>query len=98
MSLRLGIDQLAPLPQRRAVWLGERPGIFLDRGLELAGGGVIEIAAVTDRIQDVAMLRADQREQSLLEGAYPFDRNRIEIAVDAGIDDDDLLLHLERRE
>src|SRR5215212_9463252 len=37
-------------------------------------------------------------EEALLEGTHAVDGQRIEIAVDAGVDDDDLLLHLERRE
>ena len=37
-------------------------------------------------------------EQAVLEGAHAVDRERIEIAVDAGVDHDDLLLHLQRRE
>ena len=38
------------------------------------------------------------RQQALLECLHTVDRERIEIAVDAGIDDDDLLFHLQRRE
>src|ERR1700732_1213081 len=44
------------------------------------------------------MLVAQRAEQTVLEGAYAVDRQRIEIAVDAGIDDADLLLHAQRRE
>src|SRR3984893_3760531 len=44
------------------------------------------------------MLGAQKTEQSVLEGAHPVHRQRIEIAVDPGVNHYDLLLHLERRE
>src|SRR5712691_11624461 len=73
-------------------------GEFVDRGLELACGGVIEVPAVADGVEDAGILAAYRYQQALLEGLHPVDRDRIEVAVDPGIDDDDLLLHLERRE
>src|SRR5215468_6550196 len=76
----------------------KRLRIVVDRGLELAGGGVVEVAAVADGVENVTVLAAHQRQQAVLERTHAIDRDRVEEAVDAGIDDDDLLLHLERRE
>src|SRR5215213_3836468 len=44
------------------------------------------------------MLAAHQGQQAVLEGAHPVHRQRVEIAVHAGIDHHDLLFHLQRRE
>src|SRR5579884_3961753 len=44
------------------------------------------------------MLAAQHAQKPVLEGAHPLDRQRIQITVDARIDDADLLLHLQRRE
>src|SRR6516162_71789 len=80
------------------VRLRERSRVAFDRGLELGGGGLAEVAAGADLLENLRLLVAQQRQQTLLEGAHPRDRDRIEIAVDARIDDADLLLHLERGE
>src|SRR5215470_3900829 len=101
MSLRLAIYRLAPKGLTRTAKgqsSRKRLGEFVDRGLELAGGGVVEVAAVADGVEDALVLAADRHQQALLERLHPVDRDRVEIAVDPGIDDDDLLLHLERRE
>src|SRR6516165_1027227 len=76
----------------------EGSGVALDRGLELGGGGFAEVAAGADLLENLRLLVAQERQQALLEGAHARDRDRIEIAVDARIDDADLLLHLERGE
>src|SRR5262245_7982440 len=92
---------VAAMRLRRSLRLamsGERPGVGLDRALELGAGGVVEIARGADRLQNIRVIGAYGGQQALLERAHPVDRERIEIAVDAGVDDDDLLLHLERRE
>src|SRR5216683_1236682 len=71
-------------------------GVCIDRVLELGRSFIVEVARGSDRIQDVGVLRAQRSQQPLLEGVHPRNRDRIEIAVDARIDDADLLLHLER--
>src|SRR6201996_1204690 len=76
----------------------KRLGVTLDHRLELRRGIIAEIAAVTDGVEDVDVLAAQQRQQPVLESAHLGDRKRIEIAVDAGIDHHDLLFHLQRRE
>src|SRR5712692_3131350 len=76
----------------------ERLRVGVDRALELAGGRIVEVARAADRLEHLAVPRADRGQQALLERAHPVDRDRVEIAVHAGVDDDDLLLHLERRE
>src|SRR5580658_883210 len=73
-------------------------GIVVNHALKLAGGRVIEITRVADRFQNVGMLVVQLPEQTVLEGADTIDRQRIEIAVDAGIDDTDLLFHAQWRE
>src|SRR5262245_29803379 len=78
------------------VLLRERLGIFVDRGFELRRGCVVEIPAIADGLEDAWMLRAYQHQQAVFERAHSIDRDRVEIGVDAGKDDDDLLLHLER--
>src|SRR5262245_10518826 len=65
----------------------EGSGVFVDRALELAGRGVIEVARAADRLENVRVLRADRGQEPLFEGAHPVHLNRIEIAVDAGVDD-----------
>src|ERR1051325_8295282 len=70
----------------------------LDHALELGGKVVVEVAGVADAVEQVAVLRAQRAQQPFLERLHPVDRDRIEVAVDAGVDDADLLLHLERRE
>src|SRR5215469_12292838 len=72
--------------------------VAVDGALELAGGRVVEIVRGADRFEHIGMLRAQRGEQAVLEPAHPIDRKRIEVAVDARIDDGDLLLHLERGE
>src|SRR6201992_4231498 len=72
--------------------------VTLDPRLELGRGIIAEIAAVTDGVEDVDVLAAQQRQQPVLESAHLGDRKRIEIAVDAGIDHHDMLFNLRRRE
>src|SRR3974390_329382 len=78
--------------------LGEGLGVTVDNAFELAGVSVGEIAALADRVEQIAVLGAQQRKQAGFEGAYPVDREWIEIAVDAGPDHAGLLFHLHRRE
>ena len=76
--------------------LRERLCVFVDRGFELCRGGLVEVSAIADGVEDARMLRAHQPQQAVFEGAHAIDRDRVEIGVDTGKDDDDLLLHLER--
>src|SRR5580700_10684468 len=76
----------------------ERLCVALDGALELAGHGIVEVARLGDGFENIGMLVAQRAEQAVLEGAYAVDRQWIEIAVDSGIDDADLLLHAQRRE
>src|ERR1700677_660073 len=73
-------------------------GVAFDRRLELSGRGIVEVAGIADRAENFRMLLAQRAEQTVLEGANAVDRKRVEVAVDAGIDDADLFFHLERRE
>src|SRR5215213_1903739 len=90
-SLRLGIERSYPALRKR---LGEG----LDGALQLGPVVVREVARGADVLQDLRVTAAHVAEQALLEGTHAVDGQRIEIAVDAGVDDNDLLLHLERRE
>src|SRR5260370_31951386 len=85
-------------PAMTTEWSRKRLGVAVDCALELAGGRVVEVARAADRLEDVGVLRAQGGEQPVLERAHPGDRDRVEVAVHARIDPDDLLLHLERRE
>src|SRR5579864_4534409 len=76
----------------------ERLDVALDCALELGGRRVVKVARLGDGFENIGMLVAQRAEQAVLEGAYAVDRQRIEIAVDAGIDDADLLFHTQRRE
>src|SRR6266542_3940986 len=76
----------------------ERLRIGVDRALELGRGAVIEVPRGADRLEDFGVLRAHRRQQPVLERVHPRDRDRVEIAVHARVDDADLLLHLQRRE
>src|SRR4051794_18330730 len=76
----------------------KRLGESLDHGLQLGGGIVAEIAGFADRVQNLDVLAAQQRQQAVLEAAHLVDRERVEIAVGAGPDHADLLFHLQRRE
>src|SRR5882724_367805 len=78
--------------------LSKRLGKTLDHGLQFGGGVVAEVAGVADRVENVDMLAAQQRQQPVLEGAHLVERQRIEIAVGTGPDHADLLFHLQRRE
>src|SRR5215469_10845803 len=111
MSLRLGISDVrcqmtddsqteafCPLTSDSCPRSSECLCILIHGRLELAGGGIVEIPRLTDGVENVGILRAQEAEQPVLERTHAVDRDGIEVAVDAGIDDDDLLLHLERRE
>src|ERR1700730_3690133 len=73
-------------------------GVTLDRRLQLGGGVVAEIAAVADGGEDIDVLAAQHRQQTVLEVAHLGNRNAVEIAVGAGPDHAHLLFHLQRRE
>src|SRR4051794_32826105 len=72
--------------------------IRVDRSLELGSGGVVEVFAVADGVEEALVLGTHQHQQAILERAHPIDRDRVEVAVDAGINGDDLLFHLQRGE
>src|SRR5271167_2990151 len=76
----------------------KRLGVAVDDALELTLGILVEIARLTDRCENVLVLAVQEAKETVLESAYAIDRERIEIAVDAGIDDANLLLHAQRRE
>src|SRR5205823_8478518 len=78
--------------------LSKRLGVTFDHTLQLATEIVGEIAAVTNAVEDLDVLAAQQRQQAILESTHLVDRERIEIAVGAGPDHADLLFHLQRRE
>src|SRR5262249_55566868 len=78
------------------VCLSEGLRVAVDRALELRRGRVVEIARGADRLEHVGVFRAQRGEQAVLEAAHPVDRKRIEVAVAPGVDDGDLLLHLQR--
>src|SRR5260370_17897697 len=78
--------------------LSKRLGVSLDHRLQLGGGVVAEIAGIADGAENIDVLAAKQRQQTVLELANLADRNAVEIAVDAGVDHHDLLFHLHRRE
>src|SRR5215468_3745428 len=102
MSLREGIGafkdaagrRLRP-PLRR---LGELLGDLLYHDLQLGRRRIRQILAVADRIEDARILAAQIEQQRFLEGLDLLERHWIAIAVDARVDDADLLLHLERGE
>src|SRR5262245_35472529 len=96
MSLREAIRFYSREPLTLS--LGERLRIALDRALELGRGRIGEVARLADVLENVRVRRAQQRQEPVLEVAHAADAERVEIAVDAGIDHDDLLFHLERRE
>src|SRR5262249_23196094 len=96
MSLREAIRFYSRDPLTQSS--GERPGVAFDRALELAGSRLAQVAGLANVLENIAVLRAHQREEPVLEVAHPADAERVEIAVDAGIDHHDLLFHLERRE
>src|SRR5262249_37059173 len=96
MSLRLAMgDQILRLT---GPGLCERLCIVVDRGLELASDRVVKVAAGANGLQDIGVLGMDQMQQSGFERAYAIDRKCVEVPIDAGIDHDDLLFHLQRRE
>src|SRR5580704_4927104 len=76
----------------------KRLGEFLDHRLQLGGGIVTEVAAVANGVEDLDMLAAQRRQQTVLERPHLVERKRVEIAVGAGPDHADLLFHLQRRE
>src|SRR5579883_40846 len=76
----------------------EGSGVAFDYILEPRGVGIREVAALADRIEKIGMLTAQQRQQTALEIAHAGDVELVEITVDAGIDNANLLFHFERRE
>jgi hypothetical protein len=61
--------------------LRKGPRIGVDHAPELGSGGVVEIAAVADRLEEIALLAAQQSQEPFLERLHPHHRNRIEIAA-----------------
>src|SRR4030081_669322 len=90
--------RLAMTANQANLFSSKRLGVTFDHRLELGGGVVGKIAAIADGIENIDMLAAEQRQQTVLEFADLADRNGVEIAVDAGVDHHDLLFHLQRRE
>src|SRR5262245_38363419 len=83
------------MPGRNGKSSRKRLGVTFDDALQLAGEIVGEIAAVTNAVEDLDVLAAQQRQQAILERAHLVERKRIEIAVGAGPDHADLLFHLQ---
>src|SRR3546814_4853536 len=77
---------------------GKCLGETLDRRLELGFRIVGKLLLVADRVQNARMSGLHIAQELFLETADIRDRQLVEIAVDAGIDHDDLLFDLERRE
>src|SRR5258708_6201698 len=76
----------------------KRLGVTFNHAFQLPGEIVGEIAAVTNAVEDLDVLAAQQRQQAVFEGTHLVERERIEIAVGTGPDHADLLFHLQRRE
>src|SRR5262245_1856279 len=97
MSLRLAIQSILANADASSS-SGERLGVAVDHAFQLRFGVGGKVGGLADVFEDVVVLGPHQRKQALLECAHPGDRERIEIAVHAGIDHHDLLFHLQRRE
>src|SRR5664279_4517194 len=54
-------------------------GVTLDRALQLGGRIVAEVAAVADGVEDIDVLAAQKRQQTVLEAAHLGHRKRVEI-------------------
>src|SRR5512147_2532301 len=94
MSLRLAMSyesRSLPIPSS-----GERLGVAVDHGLEFGRIGIRQVAALADAVEQIDVLAAQQRQQPAFERPHAGDVDRIEIAVDAGINHADLLFHLQR--
>src|SRR5438552_12363381 len=79
----------------RTLMLGRRLGAVGRRGLELRGEGfeprlegveVGEVARLGDAVEQIAMTGAEPFDQFVFEPANVVDRDRIEVAVGAGVD------------
>src|SRR5262245_2590663 len=70
----------------------KRLGELVDGGLELVARLLGDFPLVADSVQNAGMLGAHIPQQLVLEASDRRDRHGIEIAVDAGIDHDHLLL------
>src|SRR5918994_37667 len=70
---------------KKTLSLRERLGEVLDHVLELRFRVARQILRGADRVQDVGVLAAQQREQTILESAHAIERERIEVAVHAGV-------------
>src|SRR5687767_11755870 len=97
MSLRLAIQSI-PVNAGASITSSEGLGVSVDHALQLLLGIAGKVVGLANILEDVAVLGPHQRQQAVLERAHPVDRDRIEIAVHAGIDHHDLLFHLQRRE
>src|SRR5271157_217022 len=75
----------------------EARGVGFDRRLELGLDVARQIAGRADRLQDFRVLRSQESEKSVFKRPNLVERQFVEIAVDAGVDDANLLFHLERR-
>src|SRR5215813_5766644 len=69
-AIRLRRSLSEAMVQRTTLRSGERPGVIVDDGLELACGPVVEVPRIADRVENVGVLVAQQPQQALLEGAH----------------------------
>src|SRR4029079_6430211 len=95
MSLRLAMSygsRSLPMPPS-----DECLGVTVDQAFELGRIGILQVAALADAVEQIGVLGAQQRQRPAFERTHTGNFHRIEIAVDAGVDHANLLLHLERR-
>src|SRR6202050_456390 len=85
-------------PKQTTCALSKRFGVAFDRSLEFRGSGVVKVARVANGAEDLRVLLAQCAKKSVLKRAHPLDRQRIEGAVHAGVDEAALLFHLQWRE
>src|SRR5271168_5506135 len=83
---------------RNRLILGKDPSVRFHRRLELGFDVIRQIARGADRSQNIRVLRPQKTEEAVFKRPNLVERQFVEESVDAGVDDADLLLHLERRE
>src|SRR5262245_62402973 len=76
---------------------GECLGVAVNQALELGRVRIRKVAAFADAVEQIGVLAAQQRQEPALERSHASDVDRVKIAVDAGVDHTNLLLHLQRR-
>src|SRR4030095_4649479 len=85
-------------------WLGGRGSSrrrealpeLLERGVQSGLDLVVDLLLLAQRVDQRPLARIEELEQLDLVRAHLLDRNRIQVAVGRGVDDDDLLLDRQR--